>query len=162
TRGALPRQPLRKRRRAGRVEDDLALDLLHDLVNVAVQHCDRAEAPQQRQGLLGVLRRPAPFLVDRPQGHVREHDHGGVSRQPGTEKTFSTRTPLSTWATVSNSSGLARWVRSPVCSRKAGASGSLLIRAMASVRVPVTSLFGSFLKPMWLSLICTNEKSVAA
>ena len=62
---------------------------------------------------------------------------------------------------MSNSSGLARWVRSPVCSRKAGRSGRALIRSIASCNVAVTSLFGSLLKPMWLSLIWTNVKSPA-
>ena len=46
-----------------------------------------------------------------------------------------------------------------MCSRKAGASGRALILSTAIWSVPATSLFGSFEKPMWLSLIWTKVKS---
>ena len=71
--------------------------------------------------------------------------------------------PLRISATVSNSLGVARWVRSPVWIRKSGRSGSALILATASWSVAVTvCLYGSLPNPMWLSLIWTNEKLPAA
>jgi hypothetical protein len=42
---------LRKRRRAGAVERHVSFHLLQNLVDVAVQHGDRAEATQEGQGL---------------------------------------------------------------------------------------------------------------
>src|ERR1700722_17816595 len=41
---------------------------------------------------------------------------------------------------------------------KSGAWGSALILAMACLRVPTTSVLAGLLKPMWLSLICTQFK----
>src|SRR5581483_2836696 len=65
---------LREGRGARRVEADVALHLLHDLVDVAVQHGDRAEALQVGERPLAVLGVPAPFGVDGPQGDVRVDD----------------------------------------------------------------------------------------
>src|SRR5262249_5618314 len=52
------------------------------------------------------------------------------------------------------------WVRSPVCSSRAGCWGRALMRLTASRSVAVTSVFGGRLKPMWLSLIWTKRKSL--
>src|ERR1700750_626470 len=60
---------------------------------------------------------------------------------------------------VSNSPGLHECVRSPVWIRKSGELGIASILFTADWRVPVTSAFAGLLKPMWLSLICTNVKS---
>ena len=58
---------------------------------------------------------------------------------------------------MSNSSGLASCVMSPVCSTNAGLCGSALSLLTASRSVAVTSLFASFAKPMWLSLTCAKK-----
>src|ERR1700674_5486813 len=47
--------------------------LLHDLVDVAVQHSDRAEALQVRQRLRTILRAPAPLRVHGPERYVCIH-----------------------------------------------------------------------------------------
>src|ERR1700761_4072904 len=47
---------------------------------------------------------------------------------------------------------------SPVWIMKSGAFAPLIL-SMAFDSVPVTSGFAPLLKPMWLSLICTKEKS---
>ena len=60
--------------RARGVEGHVALDFLHDLMDVAVQHGDRAEAAQIRHELRRIARAPTPRLVNGPQRHVREHD----------------------------------------------------------------------------------------
>ena len=65
--------------------------------------------------------------------------------------------PLRTSFAVSNSSGLASCVMSPVCSTNAGLCGSALSLSTASRSVAVTSLFASLLKPMWLSLIWAKK-----
>ena len=59
------RRRLREGGRARRVEGDVAFDLLHDLVDVAVEHGDRAEALEQRQRLRARRRCPSP-IRDRP------------------------------------------------------------------------------------------------
>src|ERR1700733_2734821 len=69
------RHALRERGGAGGMEGDMALDFLHDLMDVAVQHGDGAEALQVAQRLSTVLRTPAPILISDPKGHMREqHD----------------------------------------------------------------------------------------
>src|SRR5512143_1286499 len=65
---------LRERSGHRRMEADVALDLLHYLVNVPVEHGDRAEASQYRESLRAVLGPPAPFGVNGPQRNVREDD----------------------------------------------------------------------------------------
>ena len=57
------------------MEGDVALDLLHHLVNVPVEHSDRSEALQDRESLRAVLSAPAPFGVNGPQRNVREDDN---------------------------------------------------------------------------------------
>ena len=66
---------MRKSRGHGGVEGHVALHLLHHLVNVPVEHGDRAEALQNRESLRTVLGAPAPFGVDGPQRNVREDDN---------------------------------------------------------------------------------------
>ena len=56
------------------MERHIAFDLLHELVNVAVEHRDRTKAREQLQRLRRILRAPAPFGRDGPQGDMREDD----------------------------------------------------------------------------------------
>src|SRR5437016_14211238 len=63
---------------ARRVKGEIALHLLHYLVDMAVQHRDRAEASQIARHLVRIPGAPTPWLVDRPQRHVRENDDGGA------------------------------------------------------------------------------------
>jgi hypothetical protein len=65
---------LRKAGRARCMERHIAFDLLHELVNVAVQHGDRTKASEQFQRLGRILRAPAPFGGNGPQGNMREDD----------------------------------------------------------------------------------------
>src|SRR4051812_39292966 len=69
------RRRLRKRRRHSSVERGVAFDLFHDLVDVAVEDCERAEPLQVAQGALPVTGPPAPLWIDHPQRDVSEHDH---------------------------------------------------------------------------------------
>ena len=57
------------------MEGDVALDLLHHLVNVPVEHGDRAEAFEDRESLRAIFGAPAPFGVNGPQRNVREDDN---------------------------------------------------------------------------------------
>src|SRR5258708_4286820 len=65
---------LREGGRASGVEGDVAFDLLHRLMNVAVQYGDGAERLEQRESARRVVRAPAPLRVNRPERDVRE-DH---------------------------------------------------------------------------------------
>jgi len=65
------------------MKGDVALDLLDDLVDVAVEHGDRAEALQITERASGVGRAPAPFLVDRPHRQMGEDDNRGAGRTAG-------------------------------------------------------------------------------
>src|ERR1700728_1472028 len=71
---------MRVRGRARRVEGHVALDLLHDLMNVSVQHRHRPEAAQLTEELFRIPGAPAPGLVDRPERHVREYDDRRAGR----------------------------------------------------------------------------------
>src|SRR5205085_3968966 len=64
--GRASRSRLRECRRSRGMERDVALDLLLDLVDVAVEHGHRPEALQIAERAWGVLGSPTPFLVDRP------------------------------------------------------------------------------------------------
>ena len=55
------------------MERDVALDLLHRLVNVTIQHCHRTEFLQVRQCLRAIICSPAPLRVYGPQRDVCEH-----------------------------------------------------------------------------------------
>src|SRR6202035_293108 len=57
-----------------RVERHVAFDLLDQLMDVAVQHGDRAETLQQLKRPRTILGAPAPFLVDHLQRDMREED----------------------------------------------------------------------------------------
>ena len=56
------------------MEGHVAFDLLHDLVDVAVEHGDGAEALQEIERACAVIRAPTPFVVDEPERHMREDD----------------------------------------------------------------------------------------
>ena len=73
-RGRRAGRRLRKSGGARSVKSDGALDLLHQLVDVSVQHCDRAETGEQRERLRRILRAPAPFRRDGPERDMREDD----------------------------------------------------------------------------------------
>src|SRR6185503_13073445 len=72
-RGRRSRRRLWKRGRARGVEGDVALDLLHHLVDVAVEHGDRAELLQVTESARAVLGAPAPARIDRPERDMGEH-----------------------------------------------------------------------------------------
>src|ERR1700722_7221663 len=76
--GAVARSRLRIGGRACGMERDVAFHLLHDLVDVAVQHGDRSEPPQIGHGLIGIAGSPAPGLEDRPHRHMSKHDDRGA------------------------------------------------------------------------------------
>jgi hypothetical protein len=57
----------------------VALHLLHDLMNVPVQHRERTESLKERKGLFTVRCAPAPVWIDCPERNMREeHDRGAV------------------------------------------------------------------------------------
>jgi len=58
--GAVPGAAGERRRHRG-VERDVALDLLHDLVDVTVEHGHRPEPREVGEGLRTVLGPPPPF-----------------------------------------------------------------------------------------------------
>src|SRR5260370_8000018 len=76
-RGCRTRRWLREGGRHGGVKGDVALDLLHDLVDVTVEHRDRAEALEVIERTGRVFGAPAPCWIDRPQRNVGEDDHRG-------------------------------------------------------------------------------------
>ena len=69
---ALRPAPAAGRPWSGGVEGDVAFHLLHDLVDMAVQHRDRAEALQEASAWAAVVGAPAPVRIDRPQRDVGE------------------------------------------------------------------------------------------
>src|SRR6185436_16165069 len=71
---------LREGGRAGGVEGHVALGLLDDLVDVAVQNGDRAEPREQTERLGAVVGAPAPFRIERPQRDMGEDHDGGRGR----------------------------------------------------------------------------------
>src|SRR5262249_31235481 len=76
------RSRLWKGGRHGSVEHYVAFHLLHDLVNMSVQHSDRAKALEKAEGLRTVLGAPAPVRIDGPQRDIRKHNDrpaGGVA-----------------------------------------------------------------------------------
>src|SRR5271165_3899206 len=80
--GRLTGRRLGEAGRAGGVEGHAPFDLLRDLVDVAVQHSDRAEPLEAAERLLAVLRAPAPLRVYRPERNVAEHHDGRAGGQP--------------------------------------------------------------------------------
>src|SRR5580692_11385749 len=96
------REGLWVRRRTGGVERHVALDLLHDLMNVSVQHRDRSETTQLIHELVRITRTPAPGLVDRPERHMCEHDDRRAGRSMFQVRghpieLFSTQRAETTW-----------------------------------------------------------------
>ena len=81
--GSAAGRGLRERRGHRGMEGDVALHLLHHLVNVPVEHGDRAEALQDRESLRAVLGAPAPFGVNGPQRNVREDDNRRAGGEVG-------------------------------------------------------------------------------
>src|SRR5215212_4858692 len=73
-RGGRAGRRLRKRGRTRGVEGDVALDLLHHLVNVTVQYRHRAKPLEVFKRAPAVLGAPAPGGIDRPQWDMGEHD----------------------------------------------------------------------------------------
>src|SRR5262249_43943489 len=63
------------------MERDVALDLLLDLVDVAVEHGDRSETLQTAERARRVLGTPSPILIHRPQGQVRQDDDRRAGRE---------------------------------------------------------------------------------
>src|SRR4029077_6846704 len=57
------------------MERNLTFDLLHDLVNMAVQHGHGTETLDVRQSLFAVVGSPAPIRIGGPQWNMfKEHD----------------------------------------------------------------------------------------
>src|SRR5258708_17421527 len=79
-RGRRTRRWLREGCRPCGVEGDVAFDLLHDLVNVAVEHRHRAEALEVVERARRVFGAPAPGWIDRPQRNVGKDDDRGRCR----------------------------------------------------------------------------------
>src|SRR5882672_5425991 len=75
-RGGGARRRLRKRGRARGVEGDVALDLLHHLVDMAIEYRHRAKTLEVIQRAGAVLGAPAPGRINRPQRNMGEHDNG--------------------------------------------------------------------------------------
>jgi hypothetical protein len=74
------RRWLRERGRQGGVKGDVDLNLLHDLVDVAVEHRHRTEALEMVERARRVFGAPAPGWIDAPQRNVREDDDRGRGR----------------------------------------------------------------------------------
>src|SRR6476619_3586054 len=72
--GAVPGRRLRKSRRPGCVEVDVAFDFLHQLMNMTIEHRHRTKALQHRERLLRIISAPAPILGYRAQWDVSEDD----------------------------------------------------------------------------------------
>ena len=66
------------------MEGDVALDLLHDLVDVTVEHGYRAEALEIGQCARAVLGPPTPFGINRPQWNMGKYHNRG-RRRPALE-----------------------------------------------------------------------------
>ncbi len=77
-RGRGARRRLRERGRARGVERHVAFNLLHDLVDVPVEHGHRSEAGQQGERLRRILGAPAPFRRNRPQRDMGEDHNRGL------------------------------------------------------------------------------------
>src|SRR6202789_1235159 len=107
------------------------------------------------------LYQPAPLVFFPYRSRYCLPSSFSTSCSPGTNNTSLAPAPLKIGSTVSNSSGLERWLISPVCSKNSGGVESPLILSTAAFNVPVTSGLAGLLKPMWLSLICTKLNSPA-
>src|SRR5262249_21638737 len=74
---------LRKSSGTSGVKGHMALHLLHGLVDVAIQHRDRAKSLEVRQRLRAIGRAPTPFTVNGPEGHVGKNNDGRAAAQAG-------------------------------------------------------------------------------
>ena len=82
-RGCCARRWLRKGSRHGGVKRDAALDLLHDLVDMTVEHGYRTEALEIVESTCRVFGAPAPGWIDRPQwGCARRRRSGSMLAGP--------------------------------------------------------------------------------
>src|SRR6266851_5710636 len=79
-RGRGARGRLREGGGARGVERDVALDLLHHLVDMAVQHRHRAVTLEILERARAVLGAPAPLRIHRPERDMGEHHDGGGFR----------------------------------------------------------------------------------
>src|ERR1700730_826979 len=68
------RSRLRKRSRHTRMKRDVALHLLHDLMNMSVENGYGAEPLHVSERLPAVFGSPAPILIYRPQWDVGKND----------------------------------------------------------------------------------------
>src|SRR5450631_3977972 len=73
---------LRKGGGHGGMKCDIALHLLHDLMDMAIEHSDRAKPLQHGKGLLTVRCSPSPGWVDSPEWNVRENCNRSTALQP--------------------------------------------------------------------------------
>jgi hypothetical protein len=67
----------------GGAERNIALHLLHHLVDVPVENGDRADALEDRESLRATFGSPPPFGIDGPERNVREDDNGRAGAQSG-------------------------------------------------------------------------------
>src|ERR1700730_10163362 len=56
------------------MESHTAFHFLHQLMDMAIEHGDRAEPFEQGERLGRILRAPAPFRINRPERNMREDD----------------------------------------------------------------------------------------
>ena len=117
----------------------------------------------------GMSAAPKPAKRGRPRSEARkqaildaafvllgEHGLGATSMDAVAERAGVSKATNSCCA-ASNSAGRDRWVMSPVWMMSAGCSLIAFTRSMLCPSVPLTSGLASLLKPMWVSLICTNS-----
>ena len=62
------------------MERDVALDFLHHLMDVAIEHGHRTEALQIGEGAAAVVRAPAPVRIDGPERDMGKNNNRGRSR----------------------------------------------------------------------------------
>src|SRR6266550_5123787 len=62
------------------MEGNLPLDLLHDLMNMSVQHRHGTETLDVRQSLFAVVSSPSPLGIDSPQRNVRKEHNRSAGR----------------------------------------------------------------------------------
>src|ERR1700733_8493321 len=64
------------------VKRNITLHLLHDLMDMAIEHCDRAKSLQHCKGLLAIRCSPSPGWVHSPEWNVCENYNGSAALQP--------------------------------------------------------------------------------
>src|SRR5262245_26467903 len=78
-----PGSGLRISGRTSRVKRNVALDLLHYLMNVAIKNGYGSKTLEKAQGLLGIFGTPAPLRIDGPEWHVSKNDDRRARTQTG-------------------------------------------------------------------------------